>query len=175
MRQILQSVKQSLLVAYTCDISGAMHDGLYDFVDCHSLPLATPEQHPEGLSSKSLETDTSATLAHLDQQQASVAGSLQQLHSKIDTIVKALGISMPEQLTQTSLISAHHVSGHGQRTSQAMQQEVTALMSQVALTLQQPRTAEEDATDRSYISTAVQKQLDSVNAQLASQVSQSSC
>lgn len=149
-----------------------MHDGLYYFVECHSLLPASPEQHPEGLSSKSFERDTSATLAHVDQQQAAVLGSLQQLQSKIDTIAKALGISMPEQLTQTSLILAHHGSGHGQRTAEARQQEVTALMSQVALTLQQPRTAEQDATDHSSISTAVQQQLESVNAQLASQVSQ---
>lgn len=136
--------------------------------DCHLLLSASPEQHPEGLSSKSFERDTSATLAHMDQQQAAVLGSLQQLHSKLDTVAKALGI-LPEQLTQTSFKSAHHGSGHGQRTSDARQQEVIALMSQVALTLQQPRTAEEDATDRSSISTAIQKQLDSVSAQLASQ------
>ena len=132
------------------------------------------EQHSEAPSSSTFETETTATLAHLDLQQAQANGSLHQLHVKLDSVAKALGITVSGQQTKTGLISAHR--GPDQHDKEEVHQQVNSLISQVEATLQQPTNPPAVAikgsrAQSSSIGTAVQRQLDAVSEQLASQVS----
>lgn len=132
------------------------------------------EQHSEAPSSSTFETDTTATLAHLDLQQAQVNGSLHQLHVKLDSVAKALGVTFSGQQAKTGLISAHR--GPDQHDKEEVHQQVNSLISQVEATLQHPTKPPAVAikgsrVESSSIGTAVQRQLDAVSEQLASQVS----
>lgn len=151
----------------SCMLIAAMHaDG---------LPSANDAlQYSDTPSSSDFEADTTATLNHLDNQQAQVSGSLQQLHVKLDSVAKALGITLSGPQAKIALISAHH--GPEQHEKEEVQQQVNSLISQVEATLQRPSkppsaTIKGSRADSSSIGTVVQKQLDSVSEQLASQVS----
>ena len=154
------------ILSKSCTFTTAMHADV--------LPSANGTlQYSDAPSSCDFEADTTATLAHLDSQQAQVNGSLQQLHVKLDSMAKALGITLLGQKAKVGLISARH--GPEQQEKEEVQQQVNSLISQVEATLQQPSKPPSAAikgsrADSSSIGTAVQKQLDSVSQQLASQV-----
>lgn len=149
---------------------------------CHAdtlVPHLGSDNHASQASThnSAFEADTSATLAHLDQQQAQVHGSLQQLHTKLDKVAAALGITLSDTYSKAGLISALH--GSDKQEQQEAQQQMDSLISQVEATLQQPdkapAAAKASRTESSSIGTAVQRQLDLVTEQLAAQVSCSAC
>ena len=118
----------------------------------------------------------SEIIAHIDHENSQVIHSLQQLHQKLDSVTKHLGITTSGHQTLPDLISAHRAGAHDLSANTEHNEQMDNLLSQLEATLQQPppdapATAEAASrTEGSSIGAAVRKQLDLVGEQLANRV-----